>query len=64
MLQAAGGTQTDTPLFTELIALRLMINAMLRHIATEEHLMTKQIFAQVLAEVKATKHEAAREVLT
>lgn len=64
MLQAADGTQTESALFTEIISLRLMLNDVLRTVATEEKLMTKETFALIQIEVRNTKHEVARDVLT
>ena len=63
LLQAARGSRTDTALFTELIAFRLFANNILRNLALGQT-MTPEAFAQILAEVRANKHDTARDLLT
>lgn len=62
MLQAAGGAQTDLPVFTEVIALRLLMNNVLRPLALGQTL-TPADFQAILAGVRKDKHDAARDVL-
>jgi hypothetical protein len=62
LLRAAREGQTDRAVFTELIALRLLMNGVLRSIAVGETLTAGQ-YQQLLAEVKRTKHDAAADVL-
>lgn len=62
MLEAAGSAQTDTPIFTELLALSMLMNGVPRELAlgrtmTPEH-------QALVTEVKKSKHDVARDVLT
>jgi hypothetical protein len=63
LLEKARSNQTDTTLFTEVIALRMLMSTVLRSVALGERL-SPEAYAQVLAEVRANKHETARDVLT
>ena len=62
LLEKARSGPTGTAIFTELIAQRLFLNTVLRSLALGETL-TPQAYAQVLAEVKASKHEHAKDIL-
>ena len=62
MLREARTTHTDTAVFTELVALRLFLSNILRTVALGQT-MTPEAYAQVLAEVRNGKHEAARDML-
>ena len=63
MLHAAQETPTDLPVFTEVVALRMLLNTVLRAVALGEK-MTPEAYAQVLAEVRTEKHEAAKDMLS
>ena len=63
LLREARTGRTDAAVFTELIALRLLMNNVLRPIALGGT-FTPEAYNQVLAEVKASKHDAAKDVLT
>ena len=63
LLEKAQASQTDTALFTEVIALRMLMSTVLRTVALGERL-SPEAYAQVLAEVRANKHETARDVLS
>ena len=54
---------SDTALLTEVIALRMLMSTVLRAVALGERL-SPEAYAQVLAEVRANKHETARDVLS
>ena len=62
LLEHARAAPTSTAVFTELVALRMLLNTILRPVALGERL-TPDAYAQVLAEVRSTKQERAREVL-
>lgn len=63
LLEKARTGPTGTAIFTELIALRLLMNGVLRSIVLGER-MSPQVYQQLVTEVKATKREAAGDVLT
>lgn len=52
----------ETAVFTELVALRLLLNMTLRPIALGEK-VSPEAYAQTLAQVRKDKHEAAQEML-
>ena len=54
---------TQTAIFTELMALRLLMNGVLRPLALGETL-SKEKYQALVAEVRSSKHETARDVLT
>jgi hypothetical protein len=62
LLEARSGP-TDTAVFTELIAFRMLMSTILRRQVLRES-FTAETYAQILAEVKANKHDAAKDVLT
>jgi hypothetical protein len=62
LLAAAKSEDTQRAVITELTALRMLMNTVLRSVATGE-IVTPESYAQILAEVRNTKHEAARDVL-
>lgn len=61
LLREARRSDTD-PLFTELIAMRMYLNLVLKHISCGERL-TAEMYTAVLSNVRATKHKQALEVL-
>ncbi len=63
LLEKARSGPTGTAIFTELIALRLLMNGVLRSIVVGEK-MSPQIYQQLVTEVRNTKRDAARDVLT
>ncbi|ADW71401.1 plasmid mobilization protein [Granulicella tundricola] len=63
LLEKARTGPTGTAVFTELIALRLLANNVLRSIALGK-VMTEKEYAQVLSEVKNGKRITAAEILT
>lgn len=63
LLEKARSGPTGTAIFTELLALRLLMNGVLRSIVTDEKL-SPQAYQQLVTEVRTTKHAAARDVLT
>jgi hypothetical protein len=63
LLREAGGAQTDTAVFTELVALRMLVSTVLRSVALGETL-SAEAYAQIIAEVRAGKHEAARDLIS
>jgi hypothetical protein len=62
LLREARQSPTDQALFTELMAIRLLLNAALRPLVLHES-MTREQYGQLLAEVKRTKHDIASDVL-
>ena len=62
LIREARTKHTDAAVFTELVALRLLLSNILRTVALGET-MTPEAYAQVLAEVRNGKHEAARDML-
>ena len=63
LLREARTGKADTAVFTELIALRLLMINVLRPLALGDTI-TREAYAQILAEEKASKHDAAKDVLT
>ena len=63
LLRRARRGSPDDAAFTEIIALRMFVNNVLRELATGKT-MTPEAFAQVLSEVRANKVEAAQTVLS
>ncbi len=63
LLEKARSGSTGTAVFTELIALRMLVSNVLRPLALGENI-TREAYAQILAEVKGSKHDAAKDVLT
>ena len=55
--------RTDSAVFTEIVALRMLLNTVLRSVALGER-MTPEAYAQVLAEVRTEKHGAAKDMLS
>ena len=62
MLHAAKTVPTDFPVLTEVVALRMLLNTILRPVALGQS-MTPEAYAQALAEVRTEKHEAAQDML-
>ena len=62
MLLAAARNETITPIFTELVGMRLLLNATMRYAACGER-MTPEQFQDELYDVRATKHKAAADVM-
>ena len=63
LLERARGGANTAAVFTELIALRMLVNNVLRALALGRTMSEKE-YAQLIGEVKGTKHSAAAEVLT
>ncbi len=61
LLGAARGFTVD-PAFTEVIAIRLLLNSVLQHVACAE-MMTRVAFNAEMQEIRTTKHKAAQEVM-
>ena len=61
LLKAARGYTVDPP-FTEIIAVRLLLNSVLQHVACGEK-MTPSAFNAEMQEIRTTKHKAAQEVM-
>lgn len=62
LLRRARSGNAEDAMLTELIALRMLTSTVLRSIAIGQSL-TPEAYAQILTEVKTSKHEAARDVL-
>jgi hypothetical protein len=62
LLQAARATGGEGAVFTELVALRMLTSTVLRSVALGEKI-SGDAYAQILAEVRTGKHEAARDIL-
>ena len=62
LLREARSGGKDTALFTEVVALRMSLTAVLRNLAVGDK-MTPESYAKVQAEVRITKHDTARDVL-
>ncbi len=60
LLKAARGSVAD-PTFTELIAMRRLLNSVLRYVACGE-IMTASKFNAEMQEIRTTKHKAADEI--
>ena len=63
LLERADGGATSAAVFTEVVALRMLLNSILRPVAFGER-MTPETYAQVLAEVRTGKYEAAQDMLS
>jgi hypothetical protein len=63
LLREARKGASDSAVLTELIALRMLMSTVLRTVALGERL-SPEAYAQVLAEVRANKHDTARDVLS
>ena len=61
-LLASARRTVPTPVFTEVIALRMLLNNVLRQIACGET-MTPEAFSAQMHSVRASKHKAAEEVM-
>ena len=55
--------KAEAAVFTELIALRLLLNGGLRPLLLGES-MTREQYQQLVTEVRSTKHETPKDVLT
>ena len=62
ILLAAARNETITPAFTEIIAIRQLLNAVLRHIACGGVMTPEQFQAEVQG-IRASKHKAAADVM-
>lgn len=62
LLRAADGGEAVTPLFTEIIAIRQLLNSTLRSIACGDT-MTPEAFQKELQTIRSSKHKAAAEVM-
>lgn len=63
LIEHARATPTSTAIFTEVVAVRMLLNTVLRPIALREP-MTPEGYAQALAEVRTEKHGAAEDMLS
>lgn len=61
LLKEARGLTRD-PVFTELIAMRLLLNSVLRYVVCGEH-MTQVAYNAEMQTIRLTKHKAAEEVM-
>jgi hypothetical protein len=61
-LLAAARGETVTPLFTEIIAIRQLLNSALRSVACGDS-MTPEAFQKELQTIRNSKHKAAAEVM-
>jgi len=61
-LLAAARGEAITPSFTEIVAIRQLLNSVLRHVACGE-VMTPDAFNKELQGIRSTKHKAAAEVM-
>ena len=61
-LLAAARGETVSPLFTEIVAIRQLLNSILRNVACGE-VMTPQAFQAELQGIRSSKHKAAVEVM-
>ena len=50
------------PVFTEVVATRMLLNLVLQHVACGE-LMTPEMFTEMLTKVRTTKHKQALELM-
>ena len=62
VLLATARGETITPTFTEIVAIRQLLNSALRHVACGA-VMTPEAFQAELQGIRSTKHKAAREVM-
>ena len=61
-LLAASRNETITPIFTETIAIRQLLNAVLRHV-TCGSVMTPEQFQAEVQGIRSSKHKAAADVM-
>lgn len=61
-LLAAARGETVPPIFTEIVAIRQLLNSALRHVACGE-VMTPVAFEDELQGIRTSKHKAAAEVM-
>jgi hypothetical protein len=61
-LLAAARGETITPSFTEIVAIRQLLNSALRHVACGT-VMTPEAFQAELQGIRSSKHKAAVEVM-
>ena len=61
-LLAAARGEAITPSFTEIVAIRQLLNSALRHVACGD-VMTPEAFQKELQGIRTTKHKAAAEVM-
>ena len=61
-LLAAVRSEAVTPTFTEIVAIRQLLNSALRHVACGE-VMTPTAFQEELQSIRTSKHRAAGEVM-
>jgi hypothetical protein len=61
LLREARSARVD-PLFTEVVAIRMLLNYLLKPISCGER-GTPESFAAVIADVRSTKHKAAADVM-
>ena len=61
LLTAARGSVAD-PSFTEIIAMRRLLNSVLRYVACGDK-MTLSEFNAEMQEIRTTKHKAAEEIM-
>ncbi len=62
VLLAAARGETVTPLFTEIVAIRQLLNSTLRNVACGA-VMTPEAFQAELQSIRSSKHKAAGEVM-
>lgn len=62
LLREARHGRFQMALFTEVVALRILLNNVLRELA-QGKVMTDKAYAQIINEVRTSKHEAARDLL-
>lgn len=62
VLLAAARGETVTPTFTEIVAIRQLLNSALRHVACGA-VMTPEAFQNELQGIRTSKHKAAVEVM-
>lgn len=62
VLLAAARRETVTPTFTEIVAIRQLLNSALRHVACGA-VMTADAFQNELQGIRTSKHKAAVEVM-
>jgi hypothetical protein len=62
VLLAAARGETVTPLFTEIVAIRQLLNSTLRNVACGA-VMTPEAFQTELQGIRSSKHKAAAEVM-
>jgi hypothetical protein len=62
VLLAAARGEIVTPTFTEIVAIRQLLNSALRHVACGD-VMTPAAFQDELQSIRTSKHKAAAEVM-